>query len=115
MSLIAALFLAGVIWFIISILRIILNTKRQTRSFFNQFSGQAGAQQPRQEPSRKAGWTRPSTSKSKKIDSNTGEYVEFEEITTASSTYTSTGSDSRSSRTGQRTEAQITDVEWEDI
>lgn len=115
MSFIIALFLAAVVWFIISLLRIILNAKRQTRNFFNQFSGQASAQQPRQEPSRKAGWTRPTMSKSKKIDSNTGEYVEFEEITTSSSTYASTGSDSRSSRKEQRTETQITDVEWEDI
>lgn len=112
MSFIFVLFLVTVAWFVISVLRIAKNARRQTRNFFDQFS-----QQTRQEPSRQAGWSRPAAQKSKKIDRNTGEYVEFEEITTTT-TYTSetqTDGHTTTTRETQRTESQITDVEWEDI
>lgn len=117
MTVIIALFLAAVVWFIFSVLRIVMTAKRQTRNFFNQFS-----KQERQQTSRKEGWTRPVAQKPKKIDGHTGEYVEFEEITTTTTTETSaTGTSktentyTRTTRETQRTESQITDVEWEDI
>lgn len=112
LSFIIALFLAAVVWFIISILRIMMAAKRQTRSFFNQFS-----QQDRQPRSRKEGWSRPSSGKSKKIDRNIGEYVDFEEITVYAKSAGASG-DADGTRTAKKTqsvESQITDVEWEDI
>lgn len=52
--------------------------------------------------------------KKKKIDSNVGEYVSFEEITTDTSTTQTAGNDS-ATQLGKNPEPQVEDAEWEDI
>lgn len=52
--------------------------------------------------------------KKKKIDSNVGEYVSFEEISTDSASAHDTDSEATASRKG-KSEPQVEDAEWEDI
>lgn len=71
--------------------------------FFN--GGAADAGRPQQSKKQR---------KKKKIDSNVGEYVSFEEITTDTSTTQTAGNDS-ATQPGKKTEPQVEDAEWEDI
>lgn len=69
------------------------------------FNGGAAASSEPQQPKKQR--------KKKKIDSNVGEYVSFEEITTDTATTQTAGNDSATR--GKKPEPQVEDAEWEDI
>lgn len=110
------------IWPIVRVMLTVNRFKRNARKAYEQmFTNGAGTPPPHRDApkERKAGWTKPSAAKPKKIGRDIGEYVKFEEIDTefsASSRTSSTASGSTTAtRTDFKTEQQIVDVEWTDI
>lgn len=77
--------------------------QQRMNDFFN--GGAADAGRPQQSKKQR---------KKKKIDSNVGEYVSFEEITTDTST-TQTARNDSATQPGKKPEPQVEDAEWEDI
>lgn len=86
----------------------IRRNQRKAQQRMNDFFNGGGASADRQ--SRQSKKQR----KKKKIDSNVGEYVSFEEITTDTSTTQTAGNDS-ATQPGKKPEPQVEDAEWEDI
>lgn len=82
---------------------------RQAQQRMNDiFNGGATAGQRAQRP-------RPQRKK-KKIDSDVGEYVSFEEIRTETKSTTTGGADNTATeRRSTRVESQVEDAEWEDL
>lgn len=78
--------------------------QQRMNDFFN--GGGASADRQSRQPKKQR--------KKKKIDSNVGEYVSFEEITTDTSTTQTAGNDS-ATQSGKKPEPQVEDAEWEDI
>ena len=64
--------------------------------------------------SRKGGWTTPAPRR-KKIDSATGEYVKFKEITVVESENGGSAGDNMRSSAAAETEEQVVDVSWEEL
>ena len=86
----------------------------QYRRIRNAMRGQANAYRRRTEEQRRyerpGGWSPAPSRKQKKIDPTVGEYVEFTEMEA-----TTTSETDAQGNTRVRTEAQVTDVKWEDI
>jgi len=106
MSFFIALLIILLVWFflIAPFVRLI----RVSRQWRDAFSGATGRQQQGRQQQRQP--REPRYTK-KKIDPNVGEYVEFTE-TPAPGPTNPTATDAR---TSTETEAQITDVTWEDL
>lgn len=85
--------------------------RSQARKAYEQMYQQATGQEP-QRKSRKAGWSKPATEPRKKIDRNDGEVVSYVDINVTAQTVDEAAADSH---TGQLSEQQVIDVEWEDI
>jgi hypothetical protein len=99
------------IWPLIRVVYALWKLRRQSRQAFEQMNNfQAGAAgSARQE--RRAGWSSPTaTPHKKKIDSDTGDYVAYEDIEAAPSAERQ----APQSYSGE-VESQVSDVEWEDI
>lgn len=110
MSFFLLLFIAFLVYFVaIPLWRVYSAVNRQRRAM-RDFFGQARSGQ--QNDRSRSGFSRPSQQprRKKKIDPNIGEYVEFEEIESTTTTQTAEGT-----TTDYRRESQVTDVEWEDV
>ncbi|MCM1449266.1 MAG: DUF4834 family protein [Clostridiales bacterium] len=100
-------------WFLPRILRwlMIYMVKKKTASMYEQMFGQAyNSQQQQQQRRRRGGWSAPEK-KRKKIDSNVGEYVQFQEVKVTETTNSSTEENTQ----GYTVEQQVSDAEWEEI
>ena len=98
--------LAYLLWPVVKGMMYVREVRRNVRDAFEQASrGGAGNAGGNAKPRRK-----------KKIDKDVGEYVEYEEISVASSSYRETVEDSDGSRRRvTETESQIVDAEWEEV
>lgn len=106
------------IWFIVvPLVRVgftINRARKQARDFFTSMGGgQAWGTDKNARNTGKDKNTKPEPKK-KKIDSSIAETVEFEEIA-CNVTTVSDAEGTQTTTTYTRTEAQITDVEWEDV
>lgn len=87
--------------------------RRKANDFFRQFGGSAsGFARETQNDAPRSRSRKYSARKRKKIASDVGEYVEFEEIREYRP---HTGSSGESPRVHYEVEQQISDAEWEDI
>ena len=85
--------------------------RRQFNDMFSAFGGNPSARASAQSGSRPGGWNT-APGRKKKFSREEGEYVDFEEVETASCSYNpGTGQ----SEIHYTVEQQITDVEWEDL
>lgn len=110
-TLIFALIFIFIIWPAIKFFWRLYTMQRQARQMFAQMN--STRQQTAGQEQRKAGWSRPADNKRKKIDRDTGEYVNYENISVTESSFSS--SSSETDYTEVRAESQISDAEWEDI
>ncbi len=107
------LFILGyfILW---PLLRAVWRIRAAQRNFRDMMSGASagfGGGVPSDAGERKAGWS-DKPRKPKKISSDTGEYVAFEEITVTDSQQTTVNADGS---TDFVHEQQIVDVEWEEL
>lgn len=115
MSFLSLIFLFLFVYFIvIPMVRLFMRVRRGRQQFndiFSAFGGNPSARTSAQSGGRPGGWNTPPGRK-KKFSREEGEYVEFEEVETASCSYNpGTGQ----TETRYTVEQQITDVEWEDL
>lgn len=105
LAVIVGYFLYKILRFFFGVHRLVKQQQRAAREFFNGFGGDSG--QARQSTDEAA----TPKAKTKKIDRNVGEYVDFEDIAS-----TPAGEDSRQSGTVKYPEEQqVVDAEWEDL
>lgn len=101
-----------VYWIVIPLLRFRFRVRRGRRQFNDIFSAFGGGQDGQTAGSRPGGWDKTPPARKKKFTREEGEYIEFEEVDTASCSYNpGTGQ----TETQFTSEQQITDVEWEDL
>ena len=110
MSLLFLLFFGFLMWvFLIKPILTLQKARQEIRDRFNQFTGQNGAQQQqRQRDEQSSG----AATRSKKIDHNVGEYVEFTEVID----HTADGSTTRATESHRTVsgEPRVEDAEWVD-
>lgn len=103
--LVLLIFLAYILWPVVKGMIYVRKVQRNVRDAFEQATrGNGPASNTAGSPRRK-----------KKIDKDVGEYVEFEDITTASSSYSETVEGPDGSRRVAESELQVVDAEWEEI
>jgi hypothetical protein len=103
--LVLLIFLAYILWPVVKGMIYVRKVQRNVRDAFEQAArGNGPASNTAGSPRRK-----------KKIDKDVGEYVEFEDITTASSSYSETVEGPDGSRRVAESESQVVDAEWEEI
>ncbi len=99
--------LAYLLWPVVKGMMYVRDVRRNVRDAFEQAArgGAGNAGGGSKKPRRK-----------KKIDKDVGEYVEYEEISVASSTYRETVEENDGGRRRViETESQIVDAEWEEV
>jgi Sec-independent protein translocase protein TatA len=97
--------------------------KRKTREMNDAFARAAGIdpdelrrQQAQQAKTRKkGGWTEPTQQRRKKIDSEVGEYVKFQDVADDASASSSDTNTQKTTSGASTSESQIEDVTWEDV
>ncbi|MDE6645390.1 MAG: DUF4834 family protein [Muribaculaceae bacterium] len=99
--------LAYLLWPVVKGMMYVRDVRRNVRDAFEQAArGGAG----------NAGGSAKPHRRKKKIDKDVGEYVEYEEISVASSTYRETVEENDGTRRRViETESQIVDAEWEEV
>ncbi len=103
--LVLLIFLAYILWPVVKGMIYVRKVQRNVRDAFEQAArGNGPASNTAGSPRRK-----------KKIDKDVGEYVEFEDITTASSSYSETVEGPDGSRRVAESEWQVVDAKWEEI
>lgn len=108
MSFFGLLLLIFIGYFIVwPLVKVYLKINRARNAYREAFSSQ---RTQRRESERKAGWSKPNTTRKKKIGNDIGEYVAFEETSAPE-----TNDRNRTRPTSTITEQQIEDAEWEDI
>lgn len=100
--------LAYLLWPVVKGMMYVRDVRRNVRDAFEQAArGSAG---------NAGGGAKQARRRKKKIDKDVGEYVEYEEISVASSTYRETVEESDGTRRRVvETESQIVDAEWEEV
>ena len=105
-------------WPVIKAVLAVNKARNQARQMYEQAQRAAEDEARRRRP---GGWSSPAGNgydrrrqPGKKINPNEGEYVEWEDISVSSSTYTAQ-TDTDSGRTRFTAEEQVIDVEWEDL
>lgn len=106
MSFFIALLIILLVWFfLIAPFVRLISVSRQWRDAFSNATRRQQQSRQQQQQTRKPKYPK------KKIDPNVGEYVEFTETTSSNPTNPT----ATNTRTSAETEAQITDVTWEDL
>ena len=99
-----ALFLVFIVWPLVKFLWAIRKAHKQARKAFEQATGTQWKQYKKESKT-------PPVNKEKIFDKNVGEYVDFEDIETASATTTENTTQAQQAKI----EHQIEDAEWEEI
>lgn len=109
MEILLIIFLVFVVWPLLKFYMALRKAQRQARDAFSQFSGNRNT--ANDTGHRKAGWSSGRKQRKKVIDSNVGEYVDFEEIPASQNQQSHT----KKPNTSYHAEQQVEDAEWEDI
>lgn len=108
------LFIIFFVWPLAKVIFTVWRIRRQTRKAFEQMMNQANAHRNAQNSYENRNEHRSQASKSKKIASDIGEYVRFEEVADETgSAKNHTASTSSTQRI--EIEQQIEDIEWEEL
>ena len=115
MSILMFLFWILMIWFFVLLIKTIFKGVRVYRAFTQPYREMKRAARQHANQSHKDEQPQPHKPR-KKIDSDVGEYVHFEEVDVSVDTTTTTDSSgNRHTTTNIKVEEQVIDAEWEDI